>query len=126
MQRVGSSLTAGCLGAFIGNPCDLCLVRMQIDKTLPMNERRNYKHVFDALARVPKEEGVLNLWKGSLPTMGRAMSLNLGMMVSFDEAKERLEKIWGAGFKTNLCASFISGFFTSTFSLPFDNVKTKL
>ena len=58
--------------------------------------------------------------------MGRAVSLNLGMMVSFDTAKQKLEKIWGPCFKTTFCASFISGFFTSTFSLPFDNIKTKL
>jgi solute carrier family 25 oxoglutarate transporter 11 len=80
-------MTAGAIAACIGNPCDLCLVRMQADKTLPMAERRNYKHVFDALGRTIREEGTLTLWRGSLPTVLRAMSLNAGMMVSFDEAK---------------------------------------
>ena len=36
-------MTAGGLGSFVGNPCDLALVRMQADTTLPEAERRNYK-----------------------------------------------------------------------------------
>ena len=28
LQRAGASLTAGSLGSFVGNPCDLALVRM--------------------------------------------------------------------------------------------------
>ena len=75
-QRAGCSLTAGALGSFIGNPCDLALVRMQADSTLPAEQRRNYKNVFDAFSRIVKEEGVTSCWKGSVPTMLRAMSLN--------------------------------------------------
>ena len=48
------------------------------------------------------------------------------MLVSYDEAKEFLEKRWGKGMKTVFVATFISGFFTATFSLPFDNMKTKI
>ena len=48
------------------------------------------------------------------------------MLVSFDEAKDYLTKIWGPGMRTTFCATFISGFFTATCSLPFDNMKTKI
>jgi solute carrier family 25 oxoglutarate transporter 11 len=54
------------------------------------------------------------------------VSLNIAMLVSYDEAKEYLEKKWGKGYKTIITATFISGFFTATFSLPFDNAKTKI
>ena len=76
-QRVYCSLAAGAIGSFIGNPCDLSLVRMQADSTLPPAERRNYKHVFDAFGRIVKEEGVTSLWNGSTPTIARAMALNM-------------------------------------------------
>jgi solute carrier family 25 oxoglutarate transporter 11 len=62
----------------IGNPADLSLVRFQADDTLPLNERRNYKHVFDAMGRIIKEEGFFSLWKGAASNCLRAMSINLG------------------------------------------------
>jgi len=34
-QKAIASITAGGIGSFIGNPADLCLVRMQADSTLP-------------------------------------------------------------------------------------------
>lgn len=70
-------MTAGGIGSFIGTPCDLALVRMQADSTLPLNERRNYKNVFDAFSRIVSEEGVFSLWYGATPTIARAMSLNV-------------------------------------------------
>ena len=62
-----------------------------------------------------------------MPTVTRAIALNIGMLVSFEDAKERLSSILGKGTKsTVLTASAISGIFTALFSLPFDNIKTKL
>lgn len=50
--KAGAGLAAGGLGAVIGNPCDLALIRMQADATLPVEKRRGYKNVGDALAYV--------------------------------------------------------------------------
>ena len=74
---MGVSLFAGCFGSFIGTPCDLSLVRMQSDSMSPEAERRNYKNVFDAFGRIVKEEGVTAMWSGAVPTMARAMALNV-------------------------------------------------
>jgi solute carrier family 25 oxoglutarate transporter 11 len=49
------------LGSFIGTPAGVALVRMTLDGRLPVSERRNYKHIFDALARITREEGILKL-----------------------------------------------------------------
>lgn len=76
-QKTYCSLIAGAIGSFVGNPCDLTLVRMQADSTLPVAERRNYKNVLDALRRIVSEEGVTSLWNGASPTIMRAMSLNV-------------------------------------------------
>ncbi len=126
LEKIACSFTAGGIGSFFGNPFDLCLVRLQSDQTLPPEQRRNYKNVFDALFRIPKEEGITGLWKGASPTVTRAIALNIGMLVSYEEAKERVQKYVGKGRLQLLVASAISGIFTALFSLPFDNVKTKL
>lgn len=57
--------TSGAIASFIATPTELSLIRMTSDGRLPPEQRRNYKHVFDALYRISKEEGVLALWRVS-------------------------------------------------------------
>ena len=119
------SLTAGGLGSMVGNPADLALIRMQADHTLPAEQRRHYTSVGNALTRIVKEEGTLALWRGATPTVIRAMSLNLGMLGPFDQAKEMLREQFGNFQGLVVSASFIAAFTACVLSLPFDNVKTK-
>lgn len=84
-QKALAGLTAGGLGALVGSPADLSLIRMQSDSTLPPEKRRNYKGVGDALMRIVKEEGPGGLFRGAGPTVVRAMSLNMGMLASNDQ-----------------------------------------
>lgn len=53
-------------------------------------ERRNYKNAFNALVRIVKEEGFLALWRGTIPTMGRAMVVNAAQLASYSQSKEML------------------------------------
>lgn len=128
LNKALCAMTAGFLGSLIGNPADLALIRMQADTTLPVEERRNYKNVFDAFSRIVREEGALSLWRGCQPTVVRAVVLNLAMLAPYDEAKERLNKLTGTKdtMSTRLISSAIAGFLSSFCSLPFDNIKTKL
>jgi len=120
------SLGAGACAAMVGNPFDLALIRMQADNTLPLEQRRNYKHVIDAIMKTVKGEGITGLWKGAVPTVWRAMALNFGMLGPYDEAKERLQPHIKNVTALSLSSSAIAGFFAAFFSLPFDNIKTKL
>ena len=90
-QNALAGLTAGGLGALVGSPADLSLIRMQSDSTLPAAQRRNYKGVGDALIRIVKEEGVGGLFTGAGPTVVRAMSLNMGMLASNEQACHPLD-----------------------------------
>ena len=129
LQRAGCSMTAGSLGSFVGNPCDLALVRMQADTVLPEAERRNYKNVFDAFTRIVAEEGVTALWKGAVPTMTRAVALNTAMLVSYDTAKDAATKALGPSaspIQIQFGSSMIAAVATAVGSLPFDNIKTKM
>ncbi|CAL8469919.1 g9461 [Coccomyxa elongata] len=127
-QKAAAGLTAGGLGALVGSPADLTLIRMQADATLPVESRRNYKGVGDAMVRIVKTDGAVGLFRGAGPTVVRAMALNMGMLASNDQAKEMLE---AAGFAKNgqavvLGGATIAGFFAAACSLPFDFVKTRI
>lgn len=125
-QRCIASLLAGGLGAVVGTPADLALIRMQTDKTLPVDQRSNYKNVVDVFVRICREEGPGALFKGVQPTMVRAMALNFGMLGPYDQAKDFLSKHLGNNQGTNLASSAVAGFLAAFLSLPFDNVKTKV
>mmetsp|Transcript_4854 Transcript_4854/g.4726 ORF Transcript_4854/g.4726 Transcript_4854/m.4726 type:complete len:298 (-) Transcript_4854:27-920(-) len=124
-QKAGYSLFAGGFAALIGNPADLALIRMQSDHTLPEAQRRHYTGVVNAISRIIKEEGFFSLWRGSTPTIYRAMAINLGMLGPYDQAKELLTKSFGEFNGIRVASSFIAAFFACVLSLPFDNVKTK-
>ncbi|KAI2628265.1 mitochondrial carrier domain-containing protein [Xylaria nigripes] len=126
-ERAGAGLAAGGIAAFIGNPADLALIRMQSDGLKPVAERQNYTSVFHALRSIVKSEGITGMWVGATPTVVRAMSLNLGQLAFFSEAKAQLKTrtTWSSQSQT-LTASGIAGFFASFLSLPFDFVKTRL
>lgn len=126
-EKVSISMFAGFVGSCVGNPADLALVRFQADHTLPPEMRRNYKNVFDAFGKIIKDEGFFSLWKGSTPTIARAMALNAGQLAAFEELKEIFTRLRGKNdATTRLLAVTGCGVICSVMSLPFDNVKTKL
>lgn len=112
----------------VGNPADLCLIRLQSDSTLPPDQRRGYKNVGDAMVKIVKADGILGLWRGCGPTVVRAMVLNVGMLAPYDYTKGLLKKYLGFQNerRTNMAASAVSGFMASFVSLPFDYMKTKM
>lgn len=130
-ERTLAALSAGGLGAIMGNPADLALIRMQSDGLRPLAERKNYTSVLNALRRIAADEGIKSLWNGCLPTVARAMALNFGQLAFYSESKARLahydfEKVLGskknAEVGRGIAASAVAGFFASFFSLPFDFV----
>lgn len=127
IEKFGISMVSGFFGSIIGNPADLTLIRFQADKTLPVDQRRNYKNVVDAFSRIVKEEGTLGLWKGCGPTVARAVSLNAGQLSTFEEIKQYVTQLRGQNDAiTRIIAGAGSGVVCAVVSLPFDNIKTKL
>ncbi|XP_068983714.1 mitochondrial 2-oxoglutarate/malate carrier protein-like [Bombus flavifrons] len=120
--------TAGAIGAFVGTPAEVALVRMTADGRLPKEQRRNYKNVFNAFTRISREEGVTTLWRGSVATMGRAVVVNISQLATYSQAKflisTKLNIPEGVGL--HFSASMLSGFLTTFNSMPFDITKTRL
>jgi len=126
VQKIGSALTAGGIGAAFANPADLILIRMQADSRLPPEKRRNYSSVFNGISRIISEEGVGALWTGSLPTITRACVLNIFMLAPFEEFKERLKNVIPDIKTRTVVSSLLASFLGSFSALPFDNTKTKI
>ena len=101
---------------------------MTSDGRLPVEKRRNYKNVFNALSRIIKEEGVLSMWKGCKETVVRAMVLNAVQLSVYSQAKQVLlsSKKFEEGLPLHFVASIISGFFCTVVSIPVDMTKTRI
>ncbi|XP_075228068.1 mitochondrial 2-oxoglutarate/malate carrier protein [Lycorma delicatula] len=121
-------MLAGAGGSFVGTPAEVALVRMTADGKLPPEQRRNYKNVFNALARVTKEEGLFTLWRGAVPTMGRAMVVNAAQLSTYSQVKQFLLET--GYFEENIllhfCSSMVSGLVTTVASMPVDILKTRI
>ncbi|KAJ6370314.1 hypothetical protein OIU76_028564 [Salix suchowensis] len=132
VSKIGAGLISGAVGAAVGNPADVAMVRMQADGRLPIENRRNYKSVVDALSQMSKQEGVASLWRGSSLTVNRAMIVTASQLASYDQAKEMiLEKgLLSDGIGTHVAASFVAGFVAgfvaSVASNPIDVIKTRV
>lgn len=126
-ERASAGLAAGALGATIGNPTEVALIRMQSDGLLPPSQRANYRSALHALSSIARLEGVKALWSGAYPTIIRAMATNFGQLAFFSESKHQLAVRTSASGQTQtVVASGIAGFFAAFFSLPFDFVKSRL
>ncbi|MQL41278.1 hypothetical protein EI012_25500, partial [Escherichia coli] len=127
-RKIEAGLIAGGIGAAVGNPADVAMVRMQADGRLPPAQRRNYKSVVDAIYTMAKREGVTSFWRGSSLTVNRAMLVTASQLASYDQFKEMiLEKgVMRDGLGTHVTASFAAGFVASVASNPVDVIKTRV
>ena len=127
-QTVACGLAAGAVSAAVCNPADLVLVRMQADGRLPVTQRQGYAHAGEALLRITRKEGLLALWRGTTPTVARAMVVASAQMSVYDLAKSAL--IVHVSLPdtpvTHGVASLLAGGAAALSSTPFDVVKTRL
>eukprot|EP00466_Bigelowiella_natans_P002224 jgi/Bigna1/44307/e_gw1.93.20.1 len=131
-QKLLMGCLSGGVGSFTGTPSELAMVRMGADKRLPEAERRGYKNVFDCIVRVAREEGPTALWKGSGPTVIRAMLLSSSSLGIYSECKERLPGLAPALFpkadsaSTMMVGTTLSSIAANLLCTPFDVVKSRI
>ncbi|KAK1631457.1 hypothetical protein QYE76_005772 [Lolium multiflorum] len=128
-RKLAAGLVAGGVGSTVGNPADVAMVRMQADGRLPAAERRNYRSVAHAIARIARDEGVRSLWRGSSLTVHRAMIVTASQLATYDQAKEAILSRRGPaadGLATHVAASFAAGLVAAAASSPVDCVKTRV
>ncbi|KAM3520608.1 hypothetical protein NHJ13051_006705 [Beauveria bassiana] len=122
------AVTAGFLGGIAGNFADVINVRMQHDAALPPNQRRNYKHALDGMARMARDEGLSSYFRGWLPNASRAAVMTAGQLATYDTFKGMLIEYtpMGDNLTTHFSASFLAGLAAATATSPIDVIKTRV
>ncbi|KAH9960646.1 dicarboxylic acid transporter [Russula dissimulans] len=119
---------AGGIAGFIGNPGEIVMVRLQGDFAKPPEKRFNYKHCFDALFRMVREEGASSLTRGMGPNILRAILMNASQLASYDFFKAELLKTryFNDDIFCHFTASFAAGTVATTVCSPADVLKSRI
>eukprot|EP01006_Ploeotia_vitrea_P003528 TRINITY_DN112773_c0_g1_i1.p1 TRINITY_DN112773_c0_g1~~TRINITY_DN112773_c0_g1_i1.p1 ORF type:complete len:298 (-),score=30.07 TRINITY_DN112773_c0_g1_i1:82-975(-) len=126
-QRIGAGAVSGGIAAVLSCPAEVSLVRMQSDHAAPPEARRGYTSVFNALSRIAREEGVATYWRGSSPTVVRAIAVGVSQVAFYDQSKAWLYQYGGfTGTPQHLLASLMTGLFYSACTMPIETVKVRM
>lgn len=123
------SMFSGFVGGIVGNPADVANIRMQNDKSLPLEKRRNYRNAADALIRMARDEGVASWFRGMLPNCTRGVLMTASQVVTYDIFKNFLVQNMKFDEKkrtTHFSASLLAGLVATTVCSPVDVVKTRI
>ncbi|OZC12582.1 hypothetical protein X798_00213 [Onchocerca flexuosa] len=127
-QKAAMAGISGACGGFVGTPGDMINVRMQNDMKLSPAERRNYKHAFDGLFRVMREEGITKLFNGAAMATSRAVFMTIGQLSFYDQIKQIA--IATGYFKdsptTHFGSSFAAASIATVLTQPLDVMKTRM
>mmetsp|Transcript_52484 Transcript_52484/g.147341 ORF Transcript_52484/g.147341 Transcript_52484/m.147341 type:complete len:296 (+) Transcript_52484:81-968(+) len=124
--RLACATAAGGCAAYISCPCEVSLVRMSNDASLPLADRRNYKGVLDCGTRIAREEGVGAFWRGSTPFVTRACLVGATQVATYDQFKT-IYKGFGIDGNVNVvCSSLTAGLVYSTITMPFESAKNRM
>lgn len=110
----------------ISCPCEVTLVRMSNDASLPVDKRRNYKGVVDAFRRTMAEGGVSAFFTGCGPFVNRALLVGAVQVGTYDQFKDMYKKMVGNEMLSVLYASMTSGFIYSVVTMPFETAKNRM
>ena len=128
-QRMLAGALSGSLGQLCANPFDLVKVRLQADGRLKsLGQAPRYLGTFDALKRIPAEEGIGGLFRGLGPSIARAAVINGCGIASYDASKTIAQEVTGheKGLLPQVLASLVSGLVSALVSTPFDVIKTRM
>ena len=129
LQRIASGALSGSIGQLVANPFDLVKVRLQADGRLKaLGQPPRYAGTFDALARIPREEGVRGFYRGLGPSIGRAAVINGCGIASYDQTKVVVLQLTGRdkGLVPQVIGSLVSGLVSAIVSTPFDVIKSRM
>lgn len=128
-SRVGVGAITGGIAAFVSCPMEVAVVRMSNDSSLPAEERRNYKNVFDTATRIVKEEGVTAFWRGSAPFVQRAMMVGVFQVATLDQFKVMYAHYLHQkknSIPNVFCAAMTSGLLYSIATMPLEASKNRM
>lgn len=131
-KKIVAGGSAGAIASAVANPTDLIKVRLQTDGMVKDAEGKylpkRFNGMVHAFTSIVKEEGVLALWTGVGPTVGRATALAAAELATYDEVKGQLLKsgYFQQGLLLTATTALASGYVSTVASSPFDVVKSRV
>jgi len=127
LSRLLTGCASGGIAALISCPCEVSLVRMSNDRSLPMDKRRNYGNVFNCGTTIMKEEGIGAFWRGCAPFVNRALLVGCCQVGTYDQFKTTYKNL-GVTSKTGnvFCAAMSSGLIYSVVTNPLETAKNRM
>jgi len=93
--HLSSSLVSGFVYCFASLPMDICKTRMQNQRIDPATGKLPYTSIPQALVKIPRQEGVLALWKGFAPYFCRGGGHTIGMFVFVEQYRNLFRNMLG-------------------------------
>eukprot|EP00929_Paragymnodinium_shiwhaense_P040301 TRINITY_DN21057_c0_g1_i1.p1 TRINITY_DN21057_c0_g1~~TRINITY_DN21057_c0_g1_i1.p1 ORF type:complete len:300 (+),score=56.52 TRINITY_DN21057_c0_g1_i1:70-969(+) len=125
-SRLFCAVASGGIAAMISCPCEVSLVRMSNDATLPPEKRRNYASVVNCATRIASEEGVGAFWRGSTPFVTRACLVGATQVATYDQFKTVYGSLGLNGNANVAASSFTAGLVYSVMTMPFESAKNRM
>ncbi|KAJ5546651.1 hypothetical protein N7494_004236 [Penicillium frequentans] len=120
---------SGFAGAIFGTPSDIANVRMQNDRSLAVQHRRNYKNVFDAWIQMKRHEGWRAFTQGLWTNCFRSGIMTASQLASYDSFKRLLQSVAKTNEERPLIhfgASVLASLVATSISSPMDVIRTQL
>ncbi|KAG7358614.1 mitochondrial carrier protein [Nitzschia inconspicua] len=127
--RVGVGAITGGIAAYLSCPMEVCVVRMSNDKSLPLDQRRNYNSLYDTFTRTLREEGIGAFWRGSNPFVTRAMLVGVFQVATLDQFKDFYSQALDQtrnSISNVFCAAMTSGLIYSLATMPLEAAKNRM
>ena len=121
-----ASAAAGCVGRVCTHPLDLAKARIQYQEP----GAPQYKGTLDVLRRTSHTEGIRGLYRGFGAVLIGGVPATVIYLCSYDLAKVKLSKAWGADEGGNFVIHFTAGMVAESIScivfVPVDVIKERL
>lgn len=118
-EKVICGMSAGLIGAFVGTPFDLIMVRIQ-------NNPEKYPNIYTTIHKTYTNEGFLSFWNGVYHTMNRAVIVTACQFSVYEQLKQDLTNRNTMNKQSVFILSSVSSsIITGILSNPIDLCKTR-
>lgn len=123
LRKIPGAIVTAAVTAPLSVPFEIARMTFYADKTFPKELQRGYTSYFNALRRIPFEEGPYWLFKNSFPIYFRNFLSTLTMFYTYDFLKDKCSFMWRVGdMPFPPVKAFLIGFsawISLVFSYPF-------
>ncbi|XP_038047766.1 mitochondrial substrate carrier family protein ucpB-like [Patiria miniata] len=127
-KKLAAGATSGAIGSTVAVPTDLIRVRLQAQGRLSAGEQPKYRGFIHAFTDILTKEGFWGLYRGTAPTVQRAILLTGTQVPTYDHTKHTILNLgWMVeGPALHIVSAMTAGFMCAVTTSPVDLIKTRV